>query len=244
MTGTSGPGRPGRREVVRRGDGYSVERWETQGIRGDPLPIEVTLPAGTVTGAVVVAHGAGGAATASYVRPLARSLARTGLVVAAPDAPGHGRRAPAGGGGVPALTAGLVEQSVGDLGKVAGLLDREWAPPSLAFAGFSMGVITGVPFLATHGGVESAALVVGGATDDPATDPAARAPLVVDTRVLMVQAEDDEVVDRRSALALYEAFRCPKRLVVVPGTHHRWGHPAALYRLVVGHLRGPAVREP
>lgn len=244
MTGPAVPDRPTRREVVRRGDGYSVELWEVSGIGGDRLPIEVTVPAGRVTGSVVVAHGAGAAGDAPYVRPLARGLARAGLVAAAPDAPGHGRRARAVGAPPPALTTGVVEQAAGDLGVAAAFLDRTWAPPTLSFAGFSMGVLTGVPFLAAHGRVESAALVVGGSTGDPATDPACRAPLVVSTRVLMVQAEADEVFDRRSALALYDAFTCPKRMVVVPGSHDRWEHPAALYRLIVDHLRGAVAPGP
>ena len=47
---------------------------------------------------------------------------------------------------------------------------------------------------------------------------------------MLLCADDDELFSRRSALDLYDAFRPPKELVFMPGTHAEWRSPARWFR--------------
>ena len=46
----------------------------------------------------------------------------------------------------------------------------------------------------------------------------------------MVNADRDEVFSREAALALFDAFRPPKEVCFLPGTHAVWRSPARWYR--------------
>ena len=57
------------------------------------------------------------------------------------------------------------------------------------------------------------------------TDPEKAAGRIAPRPVLMVNADDDEIFSRRSALALYDALGEPKEITFFPGRHARWRHP-------------------
>lgn len=243
------------------GDGFRWETWQFAGVAGDRVAAELTVPVGDVWGVVLAAHGANGNREALYVRAAARSWARRGLAVLAPDAPLHGTRAPREPVEVTRLGSEPVyRQGVGDLLRAVEALrsQRDTAPLPLGFLGFSLGTLQGVAFLAQHPPVRAAVLSIGGSTvaagEDSfpewlaggheaarATDPATYGPEVSTPHVLMMQADSDEVFGRRAAFALYDALAAPKQILFFPGTHAMWDEPAERYRTMFGffsrHLR-------
>lgn len=240
------------------GDGWCSQEWTYPGVAGDRVWAEVTLPEeGEPEMVVIAAHGITSSGDALYIRGAARSWARRGVATVAPDAPLHGHRA-SGEAVVDALQMGserVYRQAVGDLGAaVEAISDAGWGDLPLGYLGFSMGTLTGVAFLATEPPVQAAVLTIGGSTvvagEDrhldwvrhgvevaARTDPATFAPEVTRPWVRMMNADQDEVFSRRSALALYDALACPKELVFFPGRHASWSEPAERYRSMLAFFR-------
>jgi dienelactone hydrolase len=225
------------------GLGYVLEGWTIRGAHNDTVPVDVYLPAETEPwGTVIAQHGRLGHRKVSYVRGAAKRWSRHGLAVVAIDAPYHGDRAldqlPDLARNEPFLT-----QTVGDLRRLCSALgsDQRLAGLPRGYVGFSLGVLVGVPFMAVDRRVRAGVFAVGGATGTGATDPATYAPLIRERPVLLVSADRDEVFNRASVTALYEAFGGSQESLQFPGTHGTWQHPGRRYRSMfdffLAHLR-------
>lgn len=231
------------------GAGFRHETWAYRGTAGDRILAEAYLPESAEPWAVVVAgHGLGSDRTAPYIQGASKAWARQGLVTVAPDAPHHGARAEQGSVDEGMLRdPELLERAVGDLERAAEAVRGRFSQP-LGYLGFSMGVVIGVPFMARELHVEAGAFVVGGSTTvfarehglgewDPAVDPSSYAPTVSPRPVQLLNADRDELFSRGAALALYDAFRPPKELVLFPGGHAHWDEPGRPYRIMLGFFR-------
>jgi dienelactone hydrolase len=159
------------------------------------------------------------------------------MAMAALDFPLHGERRDASRRAPLWESPELLERSIRDLRL---LVDAMTVDPALdggrvGYIGFSMGVLIGVPFVARELRVRAAAFMVGGSPPPgaaPGTDPATFAGGIAPRPVMMVNADQDEIYPRSAVLALYDAFRPPKELVLFPGTHTGWSRPSRWYRVM------------
>jgi dienelactone hydrolase len=224
------------------GDGYRREAWALAGSAGDRIPVEVSFPVTDPRAVAIVAHGATGSRESPHVRAAARALARGGVVALAPDAPHHGGRQGRATAADELRSRRFFDQAVGDLERVATAACDALPGLPLGYVGFSMGAITGIALLALRTDVQAAVLVVGGlpTTDEgpPGSGPdlLRLAGSITVTDVLMMQADRDEVFDRSSSFAVYDALACPKQILFFPGTHAAWTNAALRYRTIVHHL--------
>ena len=124
-------------------------------------------------GLLLLGHGGGHSKDAERFVDLSRHYARrTGLAVVCIDAVDHGERKPAAAGPEipPRWHSNAMGQMVDDWQRtVAGLSS---IGPALAYVGFSMGAIFGVPTVAAIRSITAAVFVVGGipaggGVDDP-----------------------------------------------------------------------------
>jgi dienelactone hydrolase len=182
--------------------------------------------------------------------------ARGGAAVASIDFPLHGERASSKlteqilglverqGNFSPfdaELWIGFVRQAVIDLRRtleaLAGLPELDAA--RIAYAGFSLGTILGVPFCAEEARIKAAALAIGGGGVGPvASDPVAHVPRLAPRPVLFVNASRDETIPRANAEALHEAARSPKEVLWFDCTHSQLPGAAlkAMWRFLGHHL--------
>lgn len=235
------------------GGGYSVETWRIPGSRGDQIPVDAYLAAepGPV---VVIGHGKGSSRLAQYVRGLGPLWARAGLAVVGADAPLHGDRACATP--VPEITAAdvdFVRWWLADARLVIDAVAERFGAVPIGYIGFSMGGVFGTRLLAGDDRLAAGVLVVAGSptvsvaerfpdrTDLAValaeTDPCAAAGDIAPRPILMLNADQDEMFSRRSALALYDAFRPPKEIVFLPGGHAAWRSPARWFHHMFAFLR-------
>lgn len=226
----------------------TLETWTMVGSEGVTFRVDAHLP-DEVKRVVVMAHGADNSRKARYVEVSGKSFPRTGTAVIAMDAPRHGDRAD-NEGPMPdpvGTMAGVLVEFVRDHRRLLDVITERWPAAPIGFAGFSMGGLYGVPLVAVDERVRSAAIVIAGSTRISypmrfgrldrrtrsrigITDPAVHAPRVGDRPVMLLNADDDELVPREAAIALYDAFVGPKELVFMPGTHTEWGHAARWFR--------------
>jgi dienelactone hydrolase len=220
------------------GDGYRREAWALTGSAGDRIPVEASFPLVGPRAVAIVAHGATGSRESPHVRAAARALAREGIAALAPDAPHHGGRRSRATRTDEIRSRWFFEQAVGDLDRVATAAGEALPGLPLGYVGFSMGAITGVALLARRPEVRAAVLVVAGLPSEsgPREDLMSLAASITATDVLMMQADQDEVFDRSSSFALYDALNCPKQILFFPGTHAAWTDAAERYRAIVHHL--------
>jgi len=194
-----------------------VETWRFTGSRGDQVLADAYLADGS--GPVVIGgHGRENNRKAQYLRGPALQWAGRGVSFVSADAPLHGDRA--GEAPVPAVTIGDPD-----------LLTR-WVKDQRLLC----------HLLAEDDRLRGGILVVGGSSvvsvperfddvDDELTgrlmltDPELAAARIAPRPVLMLNADDDEVFSRRSALALYDALGHPKEISFFPGRHARWRNP-------------------
>lgn len=231
-------------EVRRRH--HRVETWAIEGTAGDRVLVDAHL-SDRVDRIVVMGHGADNSRKARYIEVSGKSFARHGTAVVGMDAPFHGDRADARVHEDPVgLLVDVLERWVRDQRRLLDVIDSRWPGTPIGFAGFSMGGLYGVPLVAIDDRILSAAIVIAGSTrvsypqrfdlDDLArasleiTDPVVHAPAVGDRPVLVLNADEDEIVSREAAIALYDAFAGPKELVFMPGTHTEWSHAARWFR--------------
>lgn len=225
----------------------TIETWQITGSGGGPVMVDAHLGP-DVERIVVMAHGVDNSRVARYVEVAAKSWTRHGTAVIAMDAPSHGDRPDAVEVTDPIGTRGdLLVEFVRDHRLLLDVVERRWPGIPLGFAGFSMGGLFGVPLVAVDTRIAAAAIVIAGSTrvsyparfgrlDRPTkaslavTDPAIHAPRVGDRPVLLLNADDDELVPREAAVALYDAFVGPKELVFMPGTHTEWRYAARWFR--------------
>jgi len=219
-----------------------VETWRFTGSRGDQVLADAYLADGS--GPVVIGgHGRENNRKAQYLRGPALQWAGRGVSFVSADAPLHGDRA--GEAPVPAVTIGdpdLLTRWVKDQRLLIDAVEARLGTVPLLYIGMSMGAVMGCHLLAEDDRLRGGILVVGGSSvvsvperfddvDDELTgrlmltDPELAAARIAPRPVLMLNADDDEVFSRRSALALYDALGHPKEISFFPGRHARWRNP-------------------
>ena len=223
-----------------------VETWEMTGSAGGRVLVDAHLPE-RIERIVVMAHGADNSREARYIEVSGKSFTRHGTAIVAMDAPGHGDRDGAAPfDSLPGLMPAVLEEWVRDHRLLLDAIGHRWAGVPIGFAGFSMGGLFGVPLMAVDLRPAACAIVIAGSTrvsypprlhltDElmevlELTDPAVHAPRVGDRPVLLLCAEDDEIVPVDSVVALHDAFAGPREMVVLPGTHTEWGRAAEWFR--------------
>jgi uncharacterized protein len=197
----------------------------------DGLAYAFFEPEGDPVGGVVICHGAGSAKESHF--DFARGARAYGLAALAFDARGHGR------------SEGLM--GAGALDDVRAMCDllREWVP-RVALRGSSMGGFCAISAAARDSEIASVVAISPAPEDyllralrsdrelefeadregleewlgsaSLADDVAALSPR---TALLLLHAEGDEQIPHTITRELYEAAGDPKRLLVVPGGHHR-----------------------
>jgi alpha-beta hydrolase superfamily lysophospholipase len=198
----------------------------------DGLAYALFLPDGEPQVGVVICHGAGSAKESHF--DFARTARDRGLAALAYDARGHGRSEGALGPGL-----------VGDALAMCDLM-REHVP-TVALRGSSLGAFAGImAAAASNGGVRAvvalcpapgdllarglrAETLEGFRADVERLEPwlssvsltDAAASLGPRTALLLMHARGDEQVPYTVSEELYAAAAEPKRLLVVPGGHHR-----------------------
>ncbi len=193
--------------------------------RGDRVPGRLLLPeaaAGPVP-LVLAQHGLGRSKDDPAMDTACVPWVRAGAAVATVDFPLHGERASAklgqrlvgavsGTRELDPLSADLwvqfVRQAVADLRRALDVLALrpELDAGRIAYAGFSLGTVIGVPFCAEEPRVRAAALAIGGGGAGPAAvDPALHVSRLAPRPLLFVNALRDETVSRERAEALHAA---------------------------------------
>lgn len=201
------------------------ERIEPNGV-----PARIYQPPGAV-GLLLFGHGGGHSKDSPrFVRLARRYATGTGLAVVCIDAVDHGERNP--NNASPGIPSGWHSSAVGRM-------VRDWQGtaqalssigPAVAYVGFSMGAIFGVPTGAAMPGVKAVVLGVGGIPSGPWLDDPALPALVLEAasglggrEVLMLNKTDDEFFPAQSAHALFDAIPgTSKRLMFWPGPHDDW----------------------
>jgi alpha-beta hydrolase superfamily lysophospholipase len=199
----------------------------------DGLSYALFLPDGDPPAGVVIAHGAGSAKESHF--DFARMLRSAGLGALAFDARGHGR------------SEGVFGPDAFDDVVAMCTLMREHAP-RVAVRGSSMGGFSAIQAAAAEGAGVAAVVAICPATEDillwglrsgridgfeaaplsvlelwleSLDTTAAAASLGPETALLLLHAQGDEQVPFTISQELHEAAADPKRLLLVPGGHHR-----------------------
>lgn len=233
--------------VVSEADGVRTTHFVISSTHGQRVPglIWAPLNAGGPLPSVLLQHGAGSRKEDDYIRLPALRWAKEGTVCVAIDANDHGERAhgqrdPQAIWTLPWTRRDHAVQMCVDLQRTVDYLEtREDVDLSrLGYVAFSMGTITGVPFVALDRRVKAAAFAIGGARlnefrappPDPRlraelelasaiVDPVHFAPLIAPRPVLMVNGTRDELVPVGAAQALFDALVEPKQIVWFDGGH-------------------------
>jgi len=220
----------------------TIETWRFAGSRGDDVLADAYLASGS--GPVIIGgHGKDNNRKAQYLRGPALQWAGRGVSLVSADAPLHGDRA--GERPIPEVTIGdvdLLTRWVKDQRRLIDAVQARLGDVPMVYLGMSMGAVMGCHLLAEDPRLRAGILVVGGSSvvsvperfddvDDDLTgrlaltDPEIAAARITPRPVLMLNADDDEVFSRRSALALYDALQHPKEISFLPGRHARWRSP-------------------
>ncbi len=88
----------------------------------------------------------------------------------------------------------------------------------IAYLGFSMGTVLGVPAVASEARIRCAAFAVGGILGDQPnllSDAAAQ----ITRPTLQINQSEDELFSREAAFRLFDALAGPKRIIFHPGLH-------------------------
>jgi dienelactone hydrolase len=229
--------------------------------RGDRVPGRLWLPPEATSPAPVVLlqHGVGGSRQAPYLDASAGPWVEAGLAVASVDFPLHGdraspklsahlalalREAVEGAGTGSTLLHEFFQQAVADLRRAVSALaempdvDTERA----AYAGFSLGAIVGAAFCAADPRPRAAVFALGGGGAGPAAlDPARTVAGFAPRPALFLNARDDEVISRESALAFFEGAGEPRQHLWFEGTHTELPGDAlkAMLAFLAEHLGAP-----
>lgn len=201
------------------------ERIETNGIPG-----KLYHPTGA-RGLLLLGHGGGKNKDSDRFVELSRLYANsTGLAAVCIDAVDHGERKPlvAEPGLPPEWHSKAAGQMVSDWARTAGTLS--WIGPPVAYVGFSMGVMFGMPTVAAQPSVKAAVFVVGGipaggGIQDPPLRPLLlhAASKLSHPQVLMVNNTRDEIFPVEGVHDLFDAIPgSDKRLMFWDGTHDDW----------------------
>jgi len=180
---------------------------------------------------VAICHGASGTKRKDYVLALAHRFARHKIASVAVDGPVHGdRRAHPGDDRAlallqfsqawssdPAMTDEMVADWRQTLDELA--MQDELGGGPVGWWGLSMGTILGLPLVAAERRITVAVLGLAGLTG-PTRERLERDAPAVTCPVLFVAQWDDELFDRTSVLALFDAIGSgDKQLHAYPGRH-------------------------
>lgn len=200
----------------------------------DGLAYALFTPADEATAGIVICHGAGSAKESHF--DFGRAAQAMGMAALAYDARGHGRSEGSLG---PAMWH--------DALAMCDVLREATGVPEVALRGSSMGGFTAIGAASLAGGAIAAVAAIcpatdlgllrglragrleGFAADSEALEPwlesvsvrDAAAALAPRTALLLMHAKGDEQVPYTVSEDLYAAAGEPKRLLLVPGGHHR-----------------------
>lgn len=196
----------------------------------DGVPARTYVPPGA-DAVLLLGHGGGRSKDSTRFVTLARRYAtETGLAVVCPDAVDHGERRVEGA--TPGVPAGwhsrTIDQMVAEWRATADAVAA--IGPAVAFVGFSMGSIFGMPAVAAMPSIRAAVFVVGGIpTADHIDDPPLRGRLLAAAtalthpQVLMLNKADDEIFAVEGVHATFDAIPgVRKDLALWPGDHNDW----------------------
>jgi uncharacterized protein len=253
--------------AVSEESGVRIERVQFGSTHGHRVPAVLYRPADPDMRppVVVVGHGAGSSKDDPVMRPLFLHWAAEGIACVAIDAPFHGER-----------TARLVDPTAILMRPFDGLhfgvqtaVDTmravDWVQTRLdldahrlGFAGFSMGSILGVQFVAMDERVRAAVFALGGAgllhyfagmapperrrdfdLVAEALDPLHYAPLIAPRPVLMVNGRHDSIIPAPLGHALFAALKEPRTALWYDGDHGDIPreHIHAMRQFFLQHLR-------
>lgn len=195
------------------------------------VPTRVYTPAGA-RGLLLLGHGGGHSKDGDRFVRLCRFYAeQTGLSVVCIDAVDHGERRPiAAVEGLPrAWHSRTTPRMVADWQSVVDHFSS--VGPAVAYVGFSMGAVFGIPTVESLPTITAAVFVAGGIpgddwTDDPDLGPCltGAASRLGRTHVLMLNKEDDELFPVQQVRLLFDSVGAKsKQLVFTPGSHDDWG---------------------
>jgi dienelactone hydrolase len=199
--------------------------------------------------AIMLGHGAGGGKDELRMLQIARWLVRReGFAVAILDGPVHGERAQAG-----ASDVGLYARQALAERETYEAMAADWRATvdacgelsnvgneRVAYLGFSMGTVLGVPTVASEPRVRCAVFAIGGIFAERATFMHGAASSIA-VPVLMINQSEDEIFSRESTFRLYDALSGPKRVFFYPGLHT--GVPREAMEQVRGFLHAQLAGE-
>jgi dienelactone hydrolase len=180
---------------------------------------------------LLLGHGGGHSKDGPRFVALCRwYAANAGLAVVCIDAVDHGERQPEGR--TPDIPrewhSTAIDQMVDDWRTASDAL--AWIGPPVAYVGFSMGSIFGLPTVAAMPSIKAAVFVVGGIPTGFGVDDPPLAPRLLDAAsrlgrvpVLMLNKTDDECFPAEGTRAVFDAIPgSRKRLMFWDGNHDDW----------------------
>jgi dienelactone hydrolase len=199
-------------------------------IENNGIPAKLYHPIGA-RGLLLLGHGGGKSKDSDRFVGLSRLYAdSTGLAVVCIDAVDHGERKPlVADAGLPAeWHSKAVGQMVSDWATTASALSS--IGPPVAYVGFSMGAIFGVPTVGAQTSIKAAVFVVGGVPAGGGTQDPPLRPLLLKaasklgrSQILMVNKTQDEIFPVEGVHDLFNAIPGPdKRLMFWDGKHDDW----------------------
>jgi pimeloyl-ACP methyl ester carboxylesterase len=205
------------------------ERIETNGV-----PARLYHPS-RAEGLLLLGHGGGKSKDSDRFVELSRLYAEsTGLAVVCIDAVAHGERklVDVDDRLQAEWHSTTISQMVDDWAATASALS--WIGPPLAYVGFSMGSIFGIPTVESQTSIKAAVFVVGGIPSGGWTQDAPLRPLLLSAasklsrpHLLMVNKTKDELFPVEGVQDLFNAFPGPdKSLMFWAGSHEDWPREA------------------
>ncbi|MBI5949210.1 MAG: hypothetical protein HY875_13820 [Chloroflexi bacterium] len=179
---------------------------------------------------VLIQHPATSSKDDYFVEEPARAWAQRGWACAGIDAPLHGDRREYDPMRLfkdrslyPAITAQFAREVTAAIDTIAAEFPIDLS--RLAYVGYSMGAMLGVPAIASDGRFKAAALcLVGeGGFVGPAAGEGSVIPRLSGVAIRIVAKSNDELVSRAATEALYAALPGPKDIAWFPGGHFEIG---------------------